>query len=147
MAPSRSHRFHRVGPSFHRWRRDELGVKHAVHRDRPAFGAAFLHGHTFSFPSGHAMELIIGYGMLVYVIEVMSQRSRPIKSALHALMGLTVAAIGLSRVCLGVHYPSDVVGGWVAGTTWLSICVSGSAIALHRHEAEDRPAAIPTKTH
>ena len=43
-----------------------------------------------------------------------------------------ILAVGLSRVLLGVHYPSDVVGGWAAGVAWMTVCIVGIGIAEQR---------------
>jgi membrane-associated phospholipid phosphatase len=104
-------------------------VKECVRRARPAFGTAYLHGHTYSFPSGHSMGSIIGYGMLVYMsVLAWPPRSRARRIAIAAGI-LFVLAVGVSRIYLGVHYPSDVIGGYVAGAAWLAVCISGVEIA------------------
>jgi membrane-associated phospholipid phosphatase len=107
-------------------------LKRAVHRDRPTYGAAYLHGHSFSFPSGHAMGSIVAYGMLAYVLAHRAYPGRVPRWALYATAAAIVLGIGLSRVYLGVHYPSDVVGGWAAGAGWLSFCITGVGIARRR---------------
>ena len=104
-------------------------VKETVRRARPAFGTAYLHGHTYSFPSGHSMGSTIGYGMLVYMsVLAWPAGSRARRIAIAAGI-LFVAAVGVSRIYLGVHYPSDVIGGYVAGAAWLAVCISGVEIA------------------
>jgi membrane-associated phospholipid phosphatase len=112
-------------------------VKESVRRARPAFGNAYLHGHTYSFPSGHSMGSAVGYGMLVYMsVLAWPAGSRARRSAIAAGI-LFVVAVGVSRIYLGVHYPSDVIGGYVAGAAWLAVCISGVEIA----RSESRPPA------
>jgi membrane-associated phospholipid phosphatase len=107
-------------------------LKVAVHRTRPTYGAAF-HTDPFSFPSGHAMGSMIGYGMLVSVLFFFWHPKRAVKVLVYVLAGLLILAIGLSRLFLGVHYPSDVAGGWAAALVWLAVCITGVNMARHRH--------------
>ncbi|MEP7345754.1 MAG: bifunctional DedA family/phosphatase PAP2 family protein [Gemmatimonadaceae bacterium] len=104
-------------------------LKHLIHRQRPAFADALLYGESFSFPSGHAMGALVGYGMLAYVLMsllVHGWRGRFVVTV--AVAGI-VLAIGFSRLYLGVHYFSDVVGGYAAGVVWLAACISGIEVA------------------
>lgn len=107
-------------------------LKRVVHRSRPTYGAAFVHVDTFSFPSGHAMGSMIGYGMLLWVLFLFWHPKREWKILIYILAGLLVLAIGLSRIFLGVHYPSDVAGGWAAALAWLAVCITGVNVARHR---------------
>ena len=109
----------------------DLMLKNGVGRSRPTFGAAYLHGHSYSFPSGHAMGSMIGYSMLVYVLSLYWRPPRPWPRVVSITAGLIVLAIGVSRIYLGVHYPSDVIGGFAGGAGWAAVCVSGIGIALH----------------
>ena len=107
-------------------------LKTAVHRTRPEYGAAYLHGTSFSFPSGHAMASIIGYGMVGYMLQYFWRGSVLAHRAVDTLLALAILAVGLSRILLGVHYPSDVVGGWAAGSAWMAVCIVGIGIAEQR---------------
>jgi undecaprenyl-diphosphatase len=109
-------------------------LKTIVHRTRPAFGVAYLHGHSYSFPSGHAMGSIIGYSMLLYLLRLYWHPRRERRRLLVGAVALLVFLVGLSRVYLGVHYPSDVVGGWAAGAAWLAVCLTGVSV-VHSREA------------
>ena len=108
-----------------------LGVvlKLVIHRPRPPYAATFLQHYSWSFPSGHAMGSLIGYGMLAYVLALLWIHSRGGQIAVVLGAAVLVVAVGLSRLYLGVHYFSDVVGGYAAGVLWLSACISGVEVA------------------
>lgn len=111
-----------------------LLLKHTVHRARPTFGTRFLNGESFSFPSGHTMGATVVYGMLAYLLVTYVVRS-PVRRALVALAAwLVVALIAASRIYLGVHYPTDVAGGFLAGAAWLTVCIT-AAETVRRHAA------------
>lgn len=97
----------------------QLALKTFVHRARPQYAAAYLHGHSYSFPSGHAMQSSVAYVMLVFVGSVASDGWRARRSLLLGVAIGLALLIGVSRVYLGVHYPSDVVGGFAAATAWI----------------------------
>jgi undecaprenyl-diphosphatase len=102
-------------------------AKLAVHRPRPHVIPRLMHGGGwFSYPSGHSMlaPIIFGLGIIVWAAPWPSPAIRRAALVLAALFAL---GIGFSRVYLGVHYPSDVVGGLLLGTGW-------SALALLRWE-------------
>jgi undecaprenyl-diphosphatase len=78
----------------------------------------------YSFPSGHAMISLAFYGMLAYLLWFnLRKRSHYAWVPAAALLVLALM-IGVSRVYLGVHYPSDIVGGYAAGGAWLISCIS-----------------------
>ncbi len=77
----------------------------------------------YSFPSGHAMVSLCFYGMLAYLLCCRMSRLT-MQIVIYCLTAALVTAIGFSRVYLGVHYPSDILGGYIAGGTWLLFCVS-----------------------
>ena len=86
-------------------------LKELFHRPRPELWAA-LSENSYSFPSGHALGSVIIYGVLIYLLS----RSRPRwRSFLWGLYGVLVVAIGFSRLYLGLHWPTDVLGGWAFG--------------------------------
>jgi undecaprenyl-diphosphatase len=116
-------------------------LKLVIQRPRPPYAAAYLHHFSWSFPSGHAMLSLIGYGMLAYLLVVLWVHRRSLQVAIVLGATLLIAAIGLSRLYLGVHYFSDVVGGYAAGVLWLSTCISGLEVA--RRWVRAQPAAGP----
>ncbi len=116
-------------------------LKRAVHRTRPAYGAGYLHGHSFSFPSAHAMGSIAAYGVLAYALT--RRPGRVPRWAIYAAAALVVLLVGVSRVYLGVHYPSDVLGGFAAGAAWLAVCLTGEGIARNRADDGGPAAGAP----
>jgi len=98
-------------------------AKAAVHRPRPHVIPRLMHGAGwFSYPSGHSMlaPIIFGLGIIVWAAPWPSPALRRAALVLAALFAL---GIGFSRVYLGVHYPSDVVGGLLLGTTWSALAL------------------------
>jgi len=104
-------------------------LKLVIRRPRPPYADAFLQHFSWSFPSGHAMGSLIGYGMLAYVLVLLWIHRRRAQIIVVLGAALLIVAIGLSRLYLGVHYFSDVVGGYAAGLLWLSACISGVEVA------------------
>lgn len=97
-------------------------VKVAVNRPRPSLVDPVATAHGKSFPSGHAMSSTIVYGALLMVfLPVIARRVRPVIVAAAAVL---IGAIGFSRLALGVHYISDVVGGYILGLAWLVASVA-----------------------
>jgi len=121
----------------------DVVLKLVIRRPRPPGAAAFLQHFSWSFPSGHAMASLIGYGILAYVLTLLWIHRRSGQIAVVFGAALLIIAIGFSRLYLGVHYFSDVVGGYAAGVLWLSACISGLEVA-HRWRAGLRP-AVPSK--
>lgn len=102
----------------------DWALKLAFHRPRPALPwAAVL--DTFSFPSGHAMESLVCYLGLALVVWCVFGRQWGIIAIV--LASLLVLLIGISRIYLGVHYFSDVVGGYAAGMCWVSGVATATA--------------------
>ena len=90
-----------------------LGAKHVMQRDRPALWESIAPETTYSFPSGHAM----GSATLACVLACLAWRTRW-RWPVIALGALFTVGVGLSRVYLGVHYPSDILAGWAAAIAW-----------------------------
>jgi membrane-associated phospholipid phosphatase len=93
-------------------------VKTSVHRLRPVLTHPVAHEPGSSFPSGHAQAAIVGYAVLLLVfLPILHGVWRKVAVTFAVLM---VLAIGFSRIALGVHYLSDVVGGYVLGAAWVA---------------------------
>lgn len=96
-----------------------VAAKHSFARVRPALWDSISPETTFSFPSGHAM----GSATLACVLVALAWGTRW-RWPVVVLAGGFVLAVGLSRVYLGVHYPSDILAGWAAATAWaLAACL------------------------
>lgn len=93
-------------------------AKQAVGRERPLLPHPVAHAVSASFPSGHSLGAVVGVGALLLVGLPYARRS--LRPGLIALGVLLVLAIGFSRLGLGVHYLSDVVGGYLLGAAWLA---------------------------
>ena len=96
-------------------------MKQAFNRPRPTIVPHLRETFSTSFPSGHAMESAIVYLTLGAILMRMAESRRTKIYCLGIAILLTVLA-GTSRVFLGVHYPTDVIGGWMIGFAWASIC-------------------------
>jgi len=107
-------------------------LKLVFHRTRPLTAAEFMAHPTYSFPSGHTMNSMITYGFLtILCLERVRERSRRFAIVLAALV--VIGAIGFSRVYLGVHFVTDVAGGWLAGAAWLIVGVGGYRFAQQHY--------------
>jgi undecaprenyl-diphosphatase len=94
-------------------------AKGAANRPRPA--TALVSAPSTSFPSGHALGAMVGVlALLTIVLPVIH---RPLRGWLVALGAFVVIAVGIGRVALNVHHPSDVVAGWALGYTYFVACL------------------------
>lgn len=96
-------------------------LKLGFERPRPDLVAHLVDVSTLSFPSGHAMGSAVTF-LTLGVLVVRTQRRRRLKAYVLAVaIGLTLL-VGLSRIYLGVHWPTDVLAGWCAGSAWALMC-------------------------
>ncbi len=116
----------------------DTSVKLAVNRSRPSLVDPVATAMGKSFPSGHAMGSTVVYGALLLVFLPLIPRRRRLVVVMAAVM--VVLAIGFSRLALGVHYISDVLGGYVLGLAWLT--ASAAAFSIWRVE-RGRPPVEP----
>jgi len=111
----------------------DFAMKEIIRRPRPEFAALFLHGHSWSFPSGHSMGSLIGYSMLAYtIIRVRPVTNGAARVAIWAGAAVLIALIGYSRLYLAVHFLSDVVAGYTLGALWLAVCFTGLQLVSRR---------------
>ena len=97
----------------------------ARERPEPFFG--ILRPESYSFPSGHALFSFCFYGVVAAVITARIRQTSK-RSAVWVVASVLVLLIGLSRIYLGVHYPSDVLAGYVAAFVWLVVVASADRI-------------------
>ena len=95
-------------------------LKYTVKRARPDEVFWIIAEHGYSFPSGHSMNSMFCYGMMIYLVW-RNIENRTVRIVLTVLLSLLVLAIGLSRLYCGVHYVSDVAGGFTIGFSMLML--------------------------
>jgi undecaprenyl-diphosphatase len=84
-----------------------------------------------SFPSGHALFAASVFGGLAALLAP-RLKHRPLKIAIWISAALLILLVGLSRVYLGVHYPSDVLAGYAVAIIWVNFVALGDRLARHR---------------
>lgn len=97
-------------------------LKHVIHRGRPStMYAAHMRIHSYSFPSGHAFGSVAFYGLWAYLLY--KYLPAPWNLICLGLFIVLILLIGVSRVYLGAHYPSDVLAGWGIGLVVLFLII------------------------
>jgi undecaprenyl-diphosphatase len=113
-----------------------LYLKAIFQRRRPTL--YFVTGQSWSCPSAHALGSIVAYTLLAYMLFRLTADRR--KEALVALAAtVAVLAVGFSRIYLGAHYLSDVVGGFLVGGVWAAVCIGAMELVRQHREARVRP--------
>lgn len=109
-----------------------VSLKLAFHRPRPTpfFGAV---PRSYSFPSGHALFSFCFYGVLAGLLTDRI-KSRLATAIIWIVAALLVAAIGLSRIYLGVHYPTDVVAGYLTAAIWVSSMIAFDRLRMMKNK-------------
>lgn len=129
---------------------DALGgiLKVVVGRQRPSSSLVHVVQHlgTYSFPSGHVLHYTVFYGFLFFVVAA-SFRPSWRRTALLILLGLPIALVGLSRVYLGEHWASDVVGGYLIGALCLVPLIWGYLHTRERLAITSRPPFVRRRHH
>lgn len=98
-----------------------VALKHVFARTRPDVVPHLVTVEGLSFPSGHSMAAAVIYLTLGALMARFAARRRIRAYVIAISLGLT-GLIGITRVCLGVHYPTDVLAGWAAGLGWALLC-------------------------
>ena len=97
-------------------------IKHIVRRPRPNV-LRLVEEDGYSFPSGHSMVSMAFYGIIIYLVYK-NVTNKYLKWTLIALLSLLILSIGFSRIYVGVHYFTDVVGGFLLGLAYLIIYIN-----------------------
>ena len=105
-------------------------LKNLFARSRPELWQRTVDVNFYSFPSGHAMMSVVVFGMIGYLLATHMPRWR---IAIASFTVLLVCAIGFSRLYFGVHWPTDIVAGYAAGTVWLVACILSLEIWKRRY--------------
>lgn len=101
-----------------------LALKHLFHRQRPVLENPLITLSSYGFPSGHTMGATIFYGVLALIVTY-SIRRWSWRLLVGWIAALIVALIGASRIYLGAHYFTDVIGAITVGLAWLAFCWTG----------------------
>ncbi|MBE9139529.1 phosphatase PAP2 family protein [Nodosilinea sp. LEGE 07088] len=109
------------------------GLKLAFSKVRPALWPQLITETTYSFPSGHALGAMVLYGLIAYLL---AHRYAPVRGLMYGAAAVLIGAIGLSRLYLGVHWPTDVLAGYSVGFLWLSVCIL--LLRLRTHPSADQ---------
>jgi undecaprenyl-diphosphatase len=113
-------------------------AKLSVHRGRPAFADPIASAHGKSFPSGHVMTTTYAYGaVLLTMLPLIPRRWRGVAIGAYFSMIVVVAC---ARLGLGVHYLSDVIGGFILGIAWLTAATA--AFSIWRLEEGKKPVEL-----
>ncbi|WP_174728776.1 phosphatase PAP2 family protein [Mesobacillus harenae] len=115
-------------------------LKYYYGRGRPSINPE-IDAIGYSFPSGHSLGSLIFYGFITYFI-IRSELKKSIKWVAACLAGLLVVLIGMSRIYLGAHFPSDVIAGHLAGAIWMIL----SILALEWVQWQTANSIRPLKT-
>lgn len=99
-------------------------LKHFFHRQRPVLENPLLTLTSYGFPSGHTMGSTLFYGVLA-IIVAQSTGAWRWRASFLCIAALAAALIGLSRIYLGAHYLTDVLGAIAVGFAWLAFCWTG----------------------
>ena len=112
-------------------------LKSYFDRPRPSIVDHIDTVHSMSFPSGHAMTSLVAYGSIAYLVARLEPTAR-LRRTTWGLAAFIVLGIGVSRMYLGVHYPSDILAGFIAGLAWLAFVAA--AFTAIRFFASRHPA-------
>jgi undecaprenyl-diphosphatase len=112
----------------------DWALKALFHRVRPPGASEFIHARSWSFPSGHSLNSLVDYTLLAFFILEYVEDSRA-RIAIRCSVAVIVAAVGFSRIYLGVHFVSDVTAGYLAGGLWVTASIMAYELARRRRSA------------
>jgi undecaprenyl-diphosphatase len=119
-------------------------LKRVIERPRPQIVPHLAYVYTSSFPSGHSMMSAAVY-LTLGALLARFVHEKTIKVYFLAIAGLLTILVGVSRVYVGVHYPTDVLGGWVAGLVWALLCWLVARYLQRRGTVEEDVDRNPTE--
>ena len=98
-----------------------FGLKALFARPRPSIVEPLVDVHTYSYPSGHAL---MSFALYLSFAAVTAELAAGFRTRAYLVCGglLIAGIVGMTRIYLGVHYPSDVIGGWAIGGAWALLC-------------------------
>lgn len=105
-------------------------LKSAFHRQRPELSLHLIQQGGYSFPSGHSFTILVFYGLIIFLCRK-NIKDKRVSNLITILLSCLIFLIGFSRIYLGVHYPTDVLGGWILGFSFLMLFIS-SLLFLQR---------------
>lgn len=114
-----------------------MSLKSLVGRERPHIHQ-LIDQAGFSFPSGHSMAAFSLYGVITYILWI-HLKARAGRSLVILTAVLMTLGIGWSRVYLGAHYPSDVIGGYVASCAWLMLSIAMYSVYRSHQKRKKHP--------
>ncbi|OKH52565.1 phosphatase PAP2 family protein [Calothrix sp. HK-06] len=97
------------------------GLKLFFSKVRPQLWKQLIVETSYSFPSGHALGSMVLYGFIAYLL---ANRYSKYSKIIYFIAIILIGAIGLSRLYLGVHWPTDIIAGYGVGFLWLTICIT-----------------------
>jgi undecaprenyl-diphosphatase len=101
----------------------QQGLKSAVGRERPQWPDPVDSAHYSAFPSGHAMTAMVTCMLLLWLLRLHGKGGWLWRLSV-AVAVVSVAGVGLTRIYLGVHWPSDVLGGWLLGACAVTLSIA-----------------------
>ena len=111
------------------------GLKLAFSKSRPQLWDSIISEETYSYPSGHALGSMIVYGFLA---NLLSDRYPRYAMTIYSVATIIIGAIGLSRLYLGVHWPTDVIAGYGVGFLWITLTITMLNLQKFRFSSNDK---------
>jgi undecaprenyl-diphosphatase len=97
------------------------GLKLVFSKSRPQLWNSPISETSYSYPSGHALGSMVLYGFLAYLLATFSPKYAKVYYCIAAIL---ITLVGLSRLYLGVHWPTDIIAGYGVGFLWITVCIT-----------------------